>query len=189
MCPQVGYGKPWSLARRWVAAVLPCFWAPSGHGRGLHWIRQLQQSFGSSVLSWSLTQLTFYLMGPTWWTVDLLKRVCQMQMGVSCKFWHRPFYLSLSCTDLFISSDIPLLLSVPCCSPDVFEKSQALLVDELGRCSLLGLHLYNFHPGSSLGSITTEQCVEKIAGAINHAHQQIPAVVTGTGGGQNNTNS
>ncbi|XP_032357435.1 probable endonuclease 4 isoform X2 [Etheostoma spectabile] len=68
-----------------------------------------------------------------------------------------------------------------CGSPkeDVFEKSQALLVDELSRCSLLGLNLYNFHPGSSLGSITTEQCVEKIAGAINHAHQQTPAVVTG----------
>ncbi|KAM4715070.1 putative endonuclease 4 isoform 2-T2 [Anableps anableps] len=67
-----------------------------------------------------------------------------------------------------------------CGSPkdDVFEKSQALLVDELSRCSLLGLGLYNFHPGSSLGTITTEQCVEKIAGAINHAHQQTPAVVT-----------
>ncbi|XP_062269954.1 probable endonuclease 4 isoform X1 [Platichthys flesus] len=67
-----------------------------------------------------------------------------------------------------------------CGSPkeDVFEKSQALLVEELGRCSVLGLHLYNFHPGSSLGSITTEQCVEKIASAINHAHQQTPAVVT-----------
>uniref|UniRef100_A0A3P8S048 Si:ch211-141o9.10 n=1 Tax=Amphiprion percula TaxID=161767 RepID=A0A3P8S048_AMPPE len=67
-----------------------------------------------------------------------------------------------------------------CGSPkeDVFEKSQALLVDELSRCSLLGLNLYNFHPGSSLGTITTEQCVEKIAGAINHAHQQTPAVVT-----------
>ncbi|MEQ2186690.1 hypothetical protein GOODEAATRI_031295 [Goodea atripinnis] len=69
-----------------------------------------------------------------------------------------------------------------CGSPkdDVFEKSQALLVDELSRCSLLGLSLYNFHPGSSLGTITTEQCVDKIAGAINHAHQQTPAVVTGT---------
>ncbi|KAK1881368.1 putative endonuclease 4 [Dissostichus eleginoides] len=45
--------------------------------------------------------------------------------------------------------------------PDVFEQSQELLVDELSRCSLLGLKLYNFLPGSSLGSITTEQCVEK----------------------------
>ncbi|XP_034049896.1 probable endonuclease 4 isoform X2 [Thalassophryne amazonica] len=67
-----------------------------------------------------------------------------------------------------------------CGSPkeDVFEKSQLLLVDELSRCSLLGLNLYNFHPGSSLGSITTEQCIDKIAGAVNHAHQQTPAVVT-----------
>lgn len=62
---------------------------------------------------------------------------------------------------------------------DVFAKSQELLVDELSRCHMLGLKLYNFHPGSSLGTITTEQCVEKIAGAINHAHQQIPDVVTG----------
>lgn len=67
-----------------------------------------------------------------------------------------------------------------CGSPkdDVFEKSKALLVDELSRCSLLGLTLYNFHPGSSLGSITSEQCAEKIARAINHAHRQTPAVVT-----------
>ncbi|KAJ4940136.1 hypothetical protein JOQ06_026445 [Pogonophryne albipinna] len=62
--------------------------------------------------------------------------------------------------------------------PDVFEQSQELLVDELNRCSLLGLKLYNFLPGSSLGSITTEQCVEKIAASINHAHWQTPAVVT-----------
>lgn len=67
-----------------------------------------------------------------------------------------------------------------CGSPkeDVFEKSQAMLLDEMSRCSALGLSLYNFHPGSSLGIITTEQCVEKIAQAINHAHQQTPAVVT-----------
>uniref|UniRef100_A0A673ACJ9 Si:ch211-141o9.10 n=1 Tax=Sphaeramia orbicularis TaxID=375764 RepID=A0A673ACJ9_9TELE len=67
-----------------------------------------------------------------------------------------------------------------CGSPkdDVFEKSQALLVDELSRCSILGLNLYNFHPGSSLGSISTEQCMDNIAGAINHAHRQTPAVVT-----------
>lgn len=55
----------------------------------------------------------------------------------------------------------------------------------MSRCSLLGLTLYNFHPGSSLGLITTEQCVKNIAGAINHAHKQVPAVVTGTGSGPN----
>ena len=61
----------------------------------------------------------------------------------------------------------------------MFEKSQTLLVDELQRCCALGLNMYNFHPGSSLGAITTEQCVVKIAQAINQAHQQAPAVVTG----------
>ncbi|XP_072313023.1 probable endonuclease 4 [Eucyclogobius newberryi] len=62
--------------------------------------------------------------------------------------------------------------------PDVLEKSQALLVDELSRCSCLGLTLYNFHPGSSLGTITTVECMNKIATAINHAHQQTPVVIT-----------
>nr|XP_023670226.1 uncharacterized protein LOC111845217 isoform X1 [Paramormyrops kingsleyae] len=67
-----------------------------------------------------------------------------------------------------------------CGSPkqDVFEKSQVMLVDELNRCSALGLSLFNLHPGASLGSITTEQCIEKIAQAINHAHQQTSGVVT-----------
>ncbi|KPP66087.1 DNA-(apurinic or apyrimidinic site) lyase-like [Scleropages formosus] len=67
-----------------------------------------------------------------------------------------------------------------CGSPkqDIFEKSQAMLVDELNRCSALGLNQFNLHPGSSLGSITTEQCLEKIAQAINHAHQQTSSVIT-----------
>ena len=67
-----------------------------------------------------------------------------------------------------------------CGSPkrDVLEKSQAMLIDELERCHDLGLRLYNFHPGSSLGTISTEKCLEKIAGAINHAHRQVPKVVT-----------
>ncbi|KAJ8384138.1 hypothetical protein AAFF_G00208400 [Aldrovandia affinis] len=67
-----------------------------------------------------------------------------------------------------------------CGSPkqDVFEKSQALLVDEMSRCSALGLCHFNLHPGSSLGSITSEQCQEKIAQAINYAHQQTSSVVT-----------
>ncbi|XP_076856463.1 putative endonuclease 4 [Brachyhypopomus gauderio] len=66
-----------------------------------------------------------------------------------------------------------------CGSPkeDVFGKSQAMLVDELSRCSALGLTQFNFHPGASMGS-GTEKCMERIAQAINHAHQQVPAVIT-----------
>ncbi|XP_062859866.1 probable endonuclease 4 [Trichomycterus rosablanca] len=66
-----------------------------------------------------------------------------------------------------------------CGSPkeDVFGKSQAMLVDELSRCSALGLTHFNFHPGASMGS-SKEECIERIAQAINHAHQQVPAVCT-----------
>ncbi|XP_047465574.1 probable endonuclease 4 [Mugil cephalus] len=72
----------------------------------------------------------------------------------------------------------PYLLNCGSPKDDVFQKSRALLVNELSRCSLLGLGLYNFHPGSSLGIITTEQCVDKIASSINHAHSETSAVVT-----------
>lgn len=65
------------------------------------------------------------------------------------------------------------------CVADVFSKSQAMLVDELSRCSTLGLSLFNFHPGAAMDS-TPEKCMEKIAQAINHAHQQTPAVITGS---------
>lgn len=60
----------------------------------------------------------------------------------------------------------------------MFSKSQAMLVDELSRCSALGLSQFNFHPGAAIDS-TPEKCMEKIAQAINHAHQQTPAVITG----------
>uniref|UniRef100_A0A8C1LEQ0 Si:ch211-141o9.10 n=1 Tax=Cyprinus carpio TaxID=7962 RepID=A0A8C1LEQ0_CYPCA len=60
-----------------------------------------------------------------------------------------------------------------CGSPctHVFSKSQTMLVEELSRCSALGLSQFNFHPGASIDS-TPEKCMEKIAQAINHTHQQ-----------------
>ncbi|TSK14676.1 DNA-(apurinic or apyrimidinic site) lyase [Bagarius yarrelli] len=66
-----------------------------------------------------------------------------------------------------------------CGSPkdDVFSKSQAMLVDELSRCSVLGLTQFNFHPGAAINS-SKEKCIKRIAEAINHAHKQIPAVCT-----------
>lgn len=92
-----------------------------------------------------------------------------------------PEYWQMSPDPVLFASD-----SMSCCCFSigafcsvVFQKSQNLLVDELGRCSLLGLNLFNFHPGSSLGSIGADQCCEKIAGAMNHAHRSTAAVVTG----------
>ncbi|XP_058872676.1 probable endonuclease 4 [Acipenser ruthenus] len=60
--------------------------------------------------------------------------------------------------------------------PDVYEKSRAMLIDELKRCEQLGLTMFNFHPGSTLHDISVEECLDRIADSINHAHQHTTGV-------------
>ncbi|KZT02361.1 AP endonuclease [Laetiporus sulphureus 93-53] len=57
------------------------------------------------------------------------------------------------------------------------EKSYQCFLDDLKRCEELGLHLYNFHPGSSVGRATTEESLSFIAECINRAHEETKAVV------------
>lgn len=47
------------------------------------------------------------------------------------------------------------------------EKSRASFLCEMQRCEALGLSLLNFHPGSSLKEISTEECLKRIAESIN----------------------
>ena len=47
------------------------------------------------------------------------------------------------------------------------NKSRAAFLDEMQRCEQLGLRLLNFHPGSSLNKIATEDCLSLIAESIN----------------------
>jgi len=49
------------------------------------------------------------------------------------------------------------------------KKSVETLIDELKRCEMLGLNLFNIHPGSSCGDISREDCIKYIAGGINKA--------------------
>ncbi|XP_044185026.1 LOW QUALITY PROTEIN: probable endonuclease 4 [Acropora millepora] len=67
-----------------------------------------------------------------------------------------------------------------CGSPEeeTLAKSRETLVEELKRCEKLGLTLYNFHPGSTCGKITVEECIDRIAESINGAHLQANHVVT-----------
>ena len=67
-----------------------------------------------------------------------------------------------------------------CGSPEeeTLAKSRSTLVDELKRCERLGLLLYNFHPGSTCGKITVDECLDKIAESINQAHKETKFVVT-----------
>lgn len=65
------------------------------------------------------------------------------------------------------------------------EKSRIAFLDEMQRCEQLGLDRLNFHPGSHLGKITEEKCLETIAESINIAlgsTKGVIAVIENTAG-------
>lgn len=77
-----------------------------------------------------------------------------------------------NCLDAGISADHILphdsyLINLGHPSDEELEKSRSSFLEEMQRCEQLGLKLLNFHPGSSLKEITTEQCLSRIAESIN----------------------
>lgn len=54
-------------------------------------------------------------------------------------------------------------------SPDSekLEKSRQSFLEEMQRCMALGLTMLNFHPGSHLNQIDTDECLRLIAESIN----------------------
>jgi len=65
------------------------------------------------------------------------------------------------------------------------EKSRNAFLDEMQRCSQLGLKLFNFHPGSHLKKIDEEACIERIAASLNWAldlTEGVTAVIENTAG-------
>ncbi|KAM9324512.1 putative endonuclease 4 [Gastrophryne carolinensis] len=76
----------------------------------------------------------------------------------------------------FIVPHSPYLMNLGSPKPDVLQKSRDMLVDELSRCSQLGLTLYNIHPGSHIGEMPVDKCLKLIADGINYAHTQVPGV-------------
>lgn len=72
-------------------------------------------------------------------------------------------------------------------SPDEVNlaKSRKSFLDELRRCEALGLRMLNFHPGSHLGKIEEEKCLDLIAESINIALDKtegVTAVLESTAG-------
>lgn len=68
---------------------------------------------------------------------------------------------------------------------EALEKSREAFIDELERCSELGLTLLNFHPGSHLMQIDEDKCLALIAESINIAldkTQGVTAVIENTAG-------
>lgn len=65
------------------------------------------------------------------------------------------------------------------------DKSRTAFIDEMSRCSQLGLTMLNFHPGSHLKEISPEQCLARIAESINIALDTtsgVTAVIENTAG-------
>ena len=65
------------------------------------------------------------------------------------------------------------------------EKSRAAFLDEMQRCEQLGLDRLNFHPGGSLGKISDEECLRRIAESINISLEKthgVTAVIENTAG-------
>ncbi len=65
------------------------------------------------------------------------------------------------------------------------EKSREAFLDEMQRCEQLGLDRLNFHPGGSLGKISDEECLRRIAESVNIALDKtkgVTAVIENTAG-------
>lgn len=69
--------------------------------------------------------------------------------------------------------------------PEARSKSVASFAHELKRCEQLGLTMLNFHPGSHLKQIETDECLRLIAEGINAGLSQtngVTAVIENTAG-------
>ncbi len=65
------------------------------------------------------------------------------------------------------------------------ERSREAFIDEMQRCEQLGLDRLNFHPGSHLKKISTEECLDRVAESINialRATRDVTAVIENTAG-------
>lgn len=68
---------------------------------------------------------------------------------------------------------------------EALQKSRDAFIDEMSRCEQLGLRLLNFHPGSTLGQIPVDKCLDLVAESINIALDKtrgVTAVIENTAG-------
>lgn len=68
---------------------------------------------------------------------------------------------------------------------DALEKSRRAFDDEMLRCEQLGLDRLNFHPGTHLGVISVDECLDRISASVNRALDKtkgVTAVIENTAG-------
>jgi deoxyribonuclease IV len=69
------------------------------------------------------------------------------------------------------------LINLGAPEPEALEKSRTAFIDELKRCSQLGLKYLNFHPGSHKKKMTDDECLKVIAESINRAQEAVTDVI------------
>ncbi len=57
------------------------------------------------------------------------------------------------------------------------QKSRGAFIEEMKRCSDLGLDRLNFHPGSHLKEITVDECLRRVSESINIALDKTSGVI------------
>ncbi|KAJ3028963.1 UNVERIFIED_CONTAM: DNA-(apurinic or apyrimidinic site) lyase [Siphonaria sp. JEL0065] len=64
-------------------------------------------------------------------------------------------------------------------NPDKDKRAKGLeaFLEDVSRCDRLGIELYNFHPGSTVGECTPERSIALIAEGINQAIETTPNVI------------
>lgn len=95
-----------------------------------------------------------------------------------------------NCNKLGFSPNVILphdsyLINLGSPDPEGLKKSRDAFLDEVHRCQQLGLKLLNFHPGSHLGKIEINDCLDRIAESINLTLAQtegVKAVIENTAG-------
>lgn len=60
---------------------------------------------------------------------------------------------------------------------DKLSISRGAFIEEMTRCSQLGLDRLNFHPGSHLNLISEDECIKRIAQSINIALEKTSGVI------------
>lgn len=64
------------------------------------------------------------------------------------------------------------LVNLGSCDEEKLRKSRELFLTEMTRCAQLGITMLNFHPGSTLGEISEEECCTRVAQSLNWIHSQ-----------------
>lgn len=60
---------------------------------------------------------------------------------------------------------------------EALNKSRSAFTDEMERCMALGLKKLNFHPGGTLGAISVDECLVRVAESINIALSKTEGVI------------